>query len=450
VDGEQFQQHPQVHQMTIALWGVNHNSAPVELRERFAIPPQGLADATRALALQPEIEEAMILSTCNRVELLVRSRNGSANLHGFLQEHFNLNSAEYERCLYRHQGSDAVRHLFRVAASLDSMVVGEPQILGQVKEAYATARAVGAVHSELDALLTSAFGVAKRVRSETAVGSSAVSVASVAVELAKKIFGSLDGKCVCLVGAGKMSELAARHLVAQGAARILIANRTPANAQKIAAMFDGEVIAFDDLYRHVDRADVVITSTGSPQPIFRREHGEVFMARRKNRPMFFIDIAVPRDVDAAVGKVDGVFVYDIDDLQSVVATHVADRRREAERAEAIIDAEVEKFAARRSAQEVVPTIVSLQEHLESIRRAELERARGKLGALSAEQHAAVDALTRGIINKVLHTPISTLKTAAQRSDDPNAAAAVELIKQIFNLEAEASPQPKKKTATATE
>lgn len=419
--------------MTFALWGVNHNSAPVELRERFAIAPHRLGDVTRALALQPEVEEAMILSTCNRVELLVRSRNGSADLNGFLQNHLNVSAREYEPCLYRHHGEDAIRHLFRVASSLDSMVVGEPQILGQVKEAYATARAVGALHSELDALVTSAFAVAKRVRTETAIGSSAVSVASVAVELAKKIFGSLSGKCVCLVGAGKMSELAARHLVAQGAARILVANRTAENAQKIAQAFNGEVLAFDELYHYADQADVVITSTGAPQPIFRREHGEMFMARRKNRPMFFIDIAVPRDVDAAVGKLDGIFVYDIDDLQSVVANHVADRHREAERAEAIITAEVEKFTARRSTQQVVPTIVSLQEHLEEIRRAELERVRGKLATLTPEQQSAVDALTRGIVNKVLHTPISTLKDAASNGDG-NASAAVDLIKRIFNLE----------------
>ncbi len=432
--------------MTFALWGVSHNSAPVELRERFAIPAQHLGEATRALALEPGVEEAMILSTCNRVELLVRTRNGSADLRPFMQQRFNVGEADYQRCLYRHHGKDAVRHLFRVAASLDSMVVGEPQILGQVKQAYAAAREVGALHSDLDALVTSAFNVAKRVRSETAIGSSAVSVASVAVELAKKIFGSLENKCVCLVGAGKMSELAARHLVANGAARILVANRTPEHARRLAEAFNGEVIAFESLYDHASQADVIITSTGSSQPIFRREHGERFMDRRKNRPMFFIDIAVPRDADPALGKLDGIFVYDIDDLQSVVATHVADRRREAERAEAIIHAEVEKFVSRRSIEHAVPTIVSLQEHLESIRRAELERMRGKLASLTAEQQAAVDALTRGIVNKVLHTPISTLKTAAQQADDPGAAAAVDLIKRIFNLEADDAAARKAKSA----
>lgn len=429
--------------MTIALWGVNHNTAPVEVRERFSIAPARLAEATRALALQPEIEEAMILSTCNRVEMLVRSRNGSADLGAFLREHLNIEFAQAERHLYRHEGNAAVRHLFRVASSLDSMIVGEPQILGQVKEAYATARAVGAVHSQLNALVTRAFAVAKRVRTETAIGSSAVSVASVAVELAKKIFGSLEGKCVCLVGAGKMSELAARHLVAQGASKIMVANRTRTKAERIVAEFAGEAIAFEDLARHADRADIVITSTGAPEPIFRREHGEAFMARRKNRPMFFIDIAVPRDVDAAMGKLDGIFVYDIDDLQSVVKTHVADRHREAERAEAIISDEVEKFFSRQQAQEVAPTIVSLQEQLENIRRGEIERARGKLGALTREQEAAIEALTRGIVNKVLHPPISALKTAAQEAQGAEAGAVIELVRRIFNLN---DVKPKAKAA----
>src|SRR5215472_15700636 len=420
--------------MNLIVIGVNHQTAPVEVREQFAIPEARLPEAVKQLANHPGVEEAMIVSTCNRVELLARTTNGSTDLTKFVRQFYGFDPELFRQHLYELRDREAVQHVFRVASSLDSMVVGEPQILGQVKEAYATARAIGAVHSELDALVTSAFAAAKRVRSETAIGSSAVSVASVAVELAKKIFGSLEGKCVCLVGAGKMSELAARHLVENGAARILVANCTPANAEALADAFGAEVIGFDELYTHADRADIVISSTGSQQPIFRREHGEAFMARRKNRPMFFIDIAVPRDVDVSVGKLDGVFVYDIDDLQSVVATHVADRHREAERAEAIVNAEVDKFIARQSRHEAVPTIVSLQEHLEGIRRAELDRVRGKLSALTPEQQGAVDALTRGIINKVLHTPISTLKAAAQNSDDPSSSAAIELIKRIFNLE----------------
>jgi glutamyl-tRNA reductase len=273
--------------------------------------------------------------------------------------------------------------------------------------------------------------VAKRVRTETAVGSSAVSVASVAVELAKKIFGSLNGKSVFLVGAGKMSELAARHLIAHGAASIFVSNRTYDRAIRLAQKFDGQAIEFSRLYDTCDRADIVITSTGAPHAIFRREHGEAFLSRRKNRPMFFIDIAVPRDVDPDMNKVDGIFVYDIDDLQQAVSAHVADRRKEAERAEEIITSEVERFQSRLQTLDVVPTIVSLQDHLETIRQAEIDRVRGRLGPLSPEQELAVEALTRGIVNKIMHTPISTLKTAARESE---ATTVVDLVRRLFNLQ----------------
>jgi glutamyl-tRNA reductase len=300
-----------------------------------------------------------------------------------------------------------------------------------VKEAYATARAVGAVHSQLDQLLTRAFAVAKRVRTETAVGSSSVSVASVAVELAKKIFGSLHGKHVYLVGAGKMSELAARHLLAHGAASIFVANRTYDRAIGLAHKFNGQAIEFSRLYDTCDRGDIVITSTGAPHAIFRKEHGELFLHRRKNRPMFFIDIAVPRDVDPEMNKLDGIFVYDIDDLQQAVSAHVADRKKEAERAEAIISDEVTKFQSRLLTLDVVPTIVSLQDHLETIRQAEIDRVRGRLGALSPEQEMAIETLTRGIVNKVMHTPISTLKTAARESE---ATTVVDIVRRLFNLQ----------------
>jgi glutamyl-tRNA reductase len=310
------------------------------------------------------------------------------------------------------------------------MVVGEPQILGQVKEAYATARAVGAVGGQLDHLFSRAFAVAKKVRTETAIGTSAVSVASVAVELAKKIFGSLNGKRVYLVGAGKMSELAARHLLAHGAASIFVANRTYDRAVTLAGKFNGEAIRFEELYNTADRADIVITSTGAPHAIFRREHGELFMARRKNRPMFFIDIAVPRDVDPEMNKLDGIFVYDIDDLQQAVASHVADRKKEAERAEKMVEEEVERFHARLQTLDVVPTIVSLQEHLETIRQAEIDRVRGRLGAMTPEQEMAIETLTRGIVNKIMHTPITTLKSAAR---EPHATTVVEVVRRLFNL-----------------
>jgi glutamyl-tRNA reductase len=417
--------------MNFQLIGVNHNTAPVEVRERLAIPESRLAETLKLFCNHPGVDEGLILSTCNRVELLAQTKNGSADLRSFVHEHFHLQASELAPHLYEYRERDAIRHLFRVTSSLDSMVVGEPQILGQVKEAYATARAVGAVHSQLDLLLTRAFAVAKRVRTETSVGSSAVSVASVAVELAKKIFGTLQGKNVYLVGAGKMSELAARHLLAHGAGSIFVANRTYDRAIRLAQKFDGQAIEFSRLYDTCDRGDIVITSTGSPVSIFRREHGELFMSRRKNRPMFFIDIAVPRDVDASMNKVDGIFVYDIDDLQQAVASHVADRRKEAELAEQIISNEVERFHARLQTLDVVPTIVSLQDHLETIRQAEIDRVRGRLGPLSPEQELAIETLTRGIVNKIMHTPISTLKTAAREAE---ATTVVDLVRRLFNLQ----------------
>ncbi len=417
--------------MNVLLIGVNHKTAPVEIRERLAIPESRLADAVQSLARHPGVEEGMILSTCNRVELLTNCSNGHADLRGFMRQFFQVDPDEFERHIYEYREEAAVRHLFRVASSLDSMVLGEPQILGQVKEAYAVARAVGAVRSHLDALVSRSFAVAKRVRNETAVGTSAVSVASVAVELAKKIFGSLKGRSVYLVGAGKMTELAARHLLAHGAGSIFVANRTFDRAQQLAAKFHGEAIHFDQLYDTADRADIVITSTGAPHAIFRREHGERFLSRRKNRPMFFIDIAVPRDVDPEVNKLDGLFVYDIDDLQSAVAAHVDDRRKEAERAESIISSEVERFQARIKTLDIVPTIVSLHDHLETIRQAEIDRVRGRLGTLTPEQELAVETMTRGIINKIMHTPISALKTAAR---EPEATTIVDLVRKLFNLQ----------------
>lgn len=417
--------------MNFQLIGVNHKTAPVEVREQLAIPDGKLGEALEQLLGVAGVREGMILSTCNRVEVLAHTANGSTDLREFLRAHFGLSSPAFEPYLYEYRQQDAVRHIFRVASSLDSMVVGEPQILGQVKEAYSTARAAGAVQSHLDLLLTRAFAVAKRVRSETAVGSSHVSVASCAVDLAGKIFGSLQGKQVCLVGAGKMSEIAARHLLARGAGPIFVANRTYERAQVLAQQFGGRAIRFDSLYDHCEQADIVITSTGAPVAIFRREHGERFLNRRKNRPMFFIDIAVPRDVDPEMNKLDGIFVYDIDDLQEAVTSHAAERVREAERAESIIEDEVERFQARVRSLHVVPAILSLQDYVETIRQAELDRVRGRLGRLSAEQEEALEALTRGIVNKILHTPITRLKSAAAGPED---TTLVDAFKKIFNLQ----------------
>lgn len=403
----------------LVLIGINHTTAPVEVRERLAIPSGRLADATRTLVHRPGIREGLILSTCNRVELLTLQEEGSSSggdLLGFLHEYFAVSPSAITPHIYEYREGEAVRHLFRVASSLDSMVVGEPQILGQVKESYTVAREVGAVNGSLDSLLQRAFTVAKKVRSETQIGSSSVSIASVAVDLARKIFGSLERKTVFLVGAGKMSELAARHLIQQGATNILVANRTLERAEKIAAQFRGQVIPFEDLYDQAARADIVITSTGAPQKLFGRSHGQHFLQSRRNRPMFFIDIAVPRDVDPRMNEVEGCFVYDIDDLQQVAAAHLSNRSREAAAAETIISREVDKYQQRVQSRGAVPAIVALQQNAEAIREAELARSAKRLVSLTPEQREAVESLTRSLTAKLLHPQLTALRAAAQSSE----------------------------------
>jgi glutamyl-tRNA reductase len=427
--------------MSLVLIGVNHKTAPIEVRERIAISHDDLPETTRALAAVPGVAECMIVSTCNRVEILAAVETDAAGLAGFLQRHFGLDPALLAPHLYEHRDQEAVRHLFRVAASLDSMVVGEPQILGQVKEAFAIARAAGTVGGQLEHLLQSTFAAAKRVRTETEIGSNSVSIASVAVELARKIFGSLQGRTVFLVGAGKMSELAARHLVQQGAGAILVTNRTLERARRMAESFAGQVIPFEQLYDAASQADIVISSTGAPHPIFRREHGQAFMHWRRNRPMFFIDIAVPRDVDPAMGKLEGIFVYDIDDLQAVAAAHMVERSREATDAEALIAAEVERFHQRLLTVNVAPAIVALQQQAEEIRQAELRRAQARLATLNAEQLAAVEALTRGLVNKFLHPPMQALKQAAREND----AARLESLCETWSLPGGMQNQEMEKT-----
>ena len=413
--------------MKIVLTGLNHKTAPVELRERLAIPSQNLATETQALLTHPGIREGLILSTCNRVEVLVCHENDELELAKYLNEHFSIDEKTLAPHLYEYRDADAVRHLFRVAASLDSMVVGEPQILGQVKESYSAARSVGAVGPALERLLQSAFTAAKKVRSETQIGASSVSIASVAVDLARKIFGSLEGKRVLLVGAGKMSELAARHLMQQGAKSILIANRTHERAVRLAQKFNGHVIRFEELHAQADEADILITSTGSPEFLIRTPHAQQYLQRRRNRPMFLIDIAVPRDVDPEINRLEGIFLYDIDDLQSVAAANLADRGTEAKQAEAILEQEVIRYRQRLDDLDVVPTLVDLQAAAEEMRQAELRRNHGRLKSLSPSQIEMIESITRSLMNKFLHQPLQTLKAAAREGD----AAAVEAIRSAF-------------------
>ncbi len=413
-------------QPALVVVGINHNTAPIEVRERLSIAPAKLAEATRSLLRHPGIREGLILSTCNRIELVATQDATSQTTHiaRFLEAYFSVPAELLTPHLYEYRDRDAVRHLFRVASSLDSMVVGEPQILGQVKESYAAAREANAVSSTLEALLQRTFSVAKRVRSETEIGSSSVSIASVAVDLARKIFGSLNGKTVLLVGAGKMSTLAARHLIQHGASTILVTNRTQARAEELAREFlnssaSTAVVPFDQIYAQADRADIVITSTGSPEKIFNRAHGRQFLDRRRNRPMFFIDIAVPRDVDPLMNQVEGCFVYDIDDLQQVAQSNLTDRGREADAAESIIAAEVERYFERLQQRDSVPAIVALQQSAETIREAELARTQARLAAMSsalapaqqAALQASLDALTRSLTAKLLHPQLTALRRA---------------------------------------
>jgi glutamyl-tRNA reductase len=421
----------------LVILGVNHKTAPIEVRERIAIPRTELPETTRALAALPGVAECMIVSTCNRVEILAEVENSEVDVAGFLAQRSGLDSTVLSPHLYEHRDHEAVNHLFRVAASLDSMVVGESQILGQVKEAFAVARASGTVGGQLEYLMQSAFAAAKKARSETGIGSNSVSIASVAVELARKIFGSLAGKTIFLVGAGKMCELSVRHLVQQGVGKILVANRTQSRAQQMAEPFGGEVIPYERLYDEVSRADIVISSTSAPHTIFGYAHGQKFLRQRRNRPMFFIDLAVPRDVDPEMGKLEGIFVYDIDDLQAVAAAHLAERSREASDAESLIAAEVERFQQRRRVVNAAPAIVALQRQAEEIRQAELHRMQSRLGELSAEQTAAVEALTRGLVNKFLHPPMQALKQAAREND----VARLDAICETWSLSCEVDLEP---------
>ncbi len=416
--------------MRFLVTGLNHKTAPVELRERLAIGQDALPETTRALLAEPGVQEGMILSTCNRVELVVAHNGHEPALPEFLASHFAVDRAVLEPHLYQYQDDAAVQHMFRVAASLDSMVVGEAQILGQVKQSWSVARELGAVKGPLDKLLQGAFSAAKRVRTETEIGSSSVSIASVGADLALRIFGSLEGKKVLIVGAGKMSEQAARQLMRHGADSIMVANRTYDRAVRLAEQFLGQAIRFEELHTRAHEADIIITSTGSAGQVIGMEQAQQILHRRKNRPVFIIDIAVPRDVDPEVNRLEGMFLYDIDDLQSVAASNLVDRGREAERAEAIIAEETERFRRRIRTIDIAPAIMEVQETAEELRQAELSRQRQLLQSLTPEQQEAVETLTRGLMNKFMHLPLQAMKAAAREGD----AAGLETIRGMFDRE----------------
>ncbi len=419
--------------MPLFVAGLSHKNAPVELRERLAVEEDKLRELLRDVTAAGTVEEALILSTCNRVEVYgVAPAPGEARALAFrhLCQHRGVSPALVEPLLYTHLEEDAIRHAFRVASSLDSMMLGEPQILGQVKEAFALAQACATIGPSLHPLFTQAFAVAKRVRNETEIARHAVSVAFAAVELAKKIFAGLARKAVLLVGAGKMGELAARHLVEQGAFPVYVVNRTWARAQELARALSGTALPWDELETALAGVDIVITSTGAAEPVITRAVVQRVTNGRRARPLFFIDIAVPRDVEAGVDSLGGVYRYDIDDLKQVVDANIRERHREAHRAEALVERETGKFIARLRDVEVIPTIVSLRERLEEIRLGELRKALARLADAPPETRQALEALSSAIVNKILHAPITKLRESSRAGAH---RTWLELVHELFGL-----------------
>jgi len=422
--------------MGIIVIGMNHKTAPVHIRERLSLSCDDNSRMLDEIKEFSQVHEVMYLATCNRVEVVANIEDnvsGVEQLKSFIFSHGNLPHDEMKECLYIYRDHEAIRHLFRVASSLDSMVMGEPQILGQVKDAYRYCVEHKTSGIILNKLLHHAFRVAKRVRTETGIANNAVSVSFAAVELAKKIFGYLNGKTVLLIGAGEMSELAAKHLINNGVSKIIFANRTYENAVRLANDFHGMPVSFDFLEEKLKDADIVISSTGAPGYIITERIIVDALRRRKNRLIFLIDIAVPRDVDPAVEEIDNVFLYNIDNLQEIVDENVKNRMREADRAEAIITDEVINFSNWLNTLEVVPAIVSLRNKADGIINNELERSLSWMKDMNEEEKEKIRILASSIVNKMLHDPITQLKEESQNGGaDPYVAA----IKRLFKLEAD--------------
>src|SRR5689334_23899833 len=411
--------------MSIILIGVNHKTAPVEIRERLAFSDAACMDGLRRLVDGEVVREGLIVSTCNRVEILSATaaeqmESGAGRLAQFLDAAASLPVGFLSNHLYRHTDEEAVRHLFRVASSLDSMVVGEPQVLGQVRRAYSVAVEAGTAGRVLNRLVHHTFRVAKRVRNETGIAANAVSISFMAVELGKKIFDSLKGCTVLLVGAGEMAELSARHLVNAGASRVLIANRTEETARRLAEEFGAVTVPLEQLDHALTEADVVICSTGAPEYVLTEAQARRSLSRRRNRPTCFIDISVPRNIDPAVGKVPNVFLFDIDDLESVISSNIREREREAERAELIVQSEVMQFQQSLRLMDVGPTIGAIREKFQEVARAEMARRRQRLGVLTREQEAAIEALLVSTVNKISHPILNQMRRFYETSEPETA------------------------------
>ena len=413
--------------MQILVLGLSHETAPVELRERVAFAADGLRGSLEALTRDAGLPEGMIVSTCNRVELYAAANDadaGIAALKSFLSKAHGVSPAELEGHLYAHAGIAALRHIFRVASSLDSLIVGEPQIVAQVKEAYQVALEAGAAGGWLHRVLHKAFSVAKRVRTETGIAAHAVSVSYAAVELARKIFSELEGKTVLLIGAGEMGELAAKHLQKNGCTEILVANRTWERGVDLAQQFGGTPVPFDKLAGWLHRADIVISAAGAPHHLVTRPMVVDARRARKHAPVFLIDIAVPRTIEPEINGLDDVYLYGIDDLRGVVDANIAERRREAEKAEKIVAAEAAEFVVALSKVELGPTIAQLNEKLENVRKQEIARVASQLANLSQEQREVVERITKGLIAKIAHEPITALKEGNLEAD---------VLKRVFGL-----------------
>ncbi|MBP1728068.1 MAG: hemA [Deltaproteobacteria bacterium] len=420
--------------MNIVVVGLSHKTAAVEIREKIAFSPTQMEKPLDMLVALDGITEGVIVSTCNRVEVYVTTRDiagGIARVKRFLADYHDFPLDTLDHHLYSLHGEDAIRHVFRVASSLDSMVVGEPQILGQIKTSYGYAAEYRSSGIILNRFLHKAFSVAKRVRTETKIASSAVSVAFAAVELARKIFSDLGDKTVMLIGAGEMCELAAKHFLNNGVRGLMVTNRTFERAEKLAEEFDGKAVRFDELFEQLHKADIILSSTGAPHTIIGARDLDEVMRRRRQKPMFFIDIAIPRDIDPAVNDVENVYLYTVDDLQEVVSANLQQRNEEAKKAEEIVNQEIGQFFKWLSSLEVTPTIVALRSKFDEVRRAELEKTLANWKDIPPDGQKKLEALTNAIMNKLLHPPTALLKKAGQggRTD-----LYVDALRTIFELE----------------
>jgi len=426
--------------MNLVVVGLSHKTAPVALRERFAVPDDALGDAAGRVRAAVGCRESFVVSTCNRVEVYAAfegDRPTDDALTDVLASVGQATRGQVSPHAYHHAGPEAVRHMFRVASSLDSLVVGEPQILGQLKGAFEVCRNAGQTGPVLTRALDRAIGVARKVRTETGIGRSSVSVSSVAVDLARQIFGDLSACTVLLVGAGKMGELAARHFKAHGARELLVANRNFDRARSVASALGGHPRGLDELESLLQQADIVVTSTGAPGYLVTTGSMRRIVPARKYRPIFFIDIAVPRNVEPTINALENAYVYDVDDLSGIANENLAERRREAEAAEQIVEDEAGRFLRDLAGQSAAPTIQALRRKADAIRDAELERAMRRLSGLDDKQRKAIEMLADGITNKLLHGAFTTLKHAA--SEDRSDASAA-LVRQIFRLDDE-EPAP---------